>query len=103
MIRFLCFLSGLREDTTKIIILLTDGVQNPKKYNPAAVASKLIAKGYNILAVGISKEVNEAELESITKKKDNVFYGDTFDDLDSFSFIDQLTGTYCPRKLTTCL
>ena len=90
------FYSGLRDDTVKIIILLTDGVQNPKKYNPAAVAKSLLSKGYIILAVGISPDVNEAELEAITQNKDNVFYGDSFDELDSFQFIDQITGSVCP-------
>ena len=88
--------SGLREDATKIIILLTDGVQNPKKYDPAAVAKKLLSKGYIILVVGISPEIDEAELEAIAGYEHNVFYGDSFDELDSFQFVDQITGTVCP-------
>ena len=58
----------MRPDAQKIVILLTDGVQNPTTYgqdniqDPAVVAKKLRDRGAIVLAVGISNEVDEEEL-----------------------------------------
>ena len=34
----------------------------------------------------------------IAGTNDNVFYADNFDELDSFQFVDQITGMVCPSK-----
>ena len=52
----------------------------------------------DVLAVGISPDIDEKELERITDNSENVFYADNFDELDSFQFVDQITGMVCPSK-----
>lgn len=86
---------GMRDDAKKLVILLTDGVQNPKRYDPIAASKVLYDKGATILAVGITKDVDEKQLEAITRKKENVFFAESFDQLDSSTFVDAITGKMC--------
>ena len=94
----------MRENTKKLLILLTDGEQNPPKYDPAKASQALYDAGVDIIAVGISKDVNEKELEGITRKKENVFYAENFEKLASSSFFDSITKKICkPQGMYMCI
>ena len=98
----------MRPDAMKIVILLTDGVQNPTTYgvdgieDPAVVAKRLRDQGVKVLAVGISPDIDEKELEQITADPENVFYANNFDELDSYQFVDQVTGLVCTSTFLFC-
>lgn len=93
----------MRADAKKIVILLTDGNQSPKVgrdgtvFDPVKASEPLYKSGAEIITVGITKEVDEKQLEAITRNSDNVFYADTFDELDSSDFIDSIAGAVCPE------
>lgn len=88
-------LLGMRASATKVVILLTDGTQNPKKYDPVKASKPLYDAGAKIFAIGISDGVDEKQLEDITRDKNRVFFAASFDKLDSSSFVDKITGQLC--------
>ena len=61
----------MRPDAKKVVILLTDGYQNPAKFDPVAPAQSLVKDGAEVIAVGITEGVNEKQLEEIPSDKGN--------------------------------
>jgi len=88
---------GARPDVKKIIILLTDGQQNPRRYDPVLASQKLFNDGVNIYAVGIGKYINHDQLVSITRDRSRVFTVDTFKALESPKFVGDVAKGLCER------
>ena len=87
----------------KLIILLTDGQQNPTSeggitYDPVVSSKKLYDSGVHIFSVGISDHVDEAELLLISRNRDNFFFAENFDILASSAFFDKITNKICKPK-----
>jgi len=103
--------NGHREDTKSILILITDGKQNPKldktmniKLDPAIAAGSLKKKGIEIFAVGVGTNVDKAELEAITGDSKKVYHASTFDKLISDEFVGDVSKKIChyrPPPTTT--
>lgn len=85
----------MRDDANKVLILLTDGVQNPKTFDPVKQAKRLRARGIQVITVGITNEIDEKQLLDFAGTKDNVFFAENFDELDSSDFVDKLGGKMC--------
>ena len=86
----------MRSDAVKVVVLLTDGKQQPAYFDAvrksATLYSSLRAK---IITIGVTDSVDEKQLLGMSRDKKNVFFVDDFDDLGSLSFIDQVAGTVC--------
>ena len=71
------------------------GKQNPNKFDPVRESERLRQRGIKIIAIGITKEVDEKQLEEFTQDKEQVFFAENFDALESSAFVDKLTGKMC--------
>lgn len=75
----------------KVVILITDGKQNPPKYDPVAASQKLYDEGVYIYAVAIGKDVDSRSLEFITRDPRRVFPAYDFESLDNDDFVKEVT------------
>jgi Mg-chelatase subunit ChlD len=93
------FLSGNggRPSLPKILFLLTDGAQttDPGAENPASIADELRAIGMTVIVVGIGKQTDKAQLNSIAGGHTNAYSASSFDELTSREFINKLTEKGC--------
>ena len=89
--------NGGRPGVNKILIVLTDGsqTQDAGAEDPGDVAQELRDKGIRVLTVGIGKGVNSTELAHIAGGKENVFSADSFDQLVSQEFIEEVISAKC--------
>ena len=92
--------TGARENVDKIIFLLTDGVQYPKKekgqiFNPVLSSENLIKRGIKIIAVGIGSGVSRADLEKITRNADHVVKAESVSKLTSDEFVRSVAKQVC--------
>jgi len=83
------------KNVKKIVVLITDGKQNPAKFDPVAASQKLYDDGVNIYAVGIGNGVNMAQLERITRHPHRVFPASDFNSLANKGFVKNVTKTTC--------
>ena len=76
---------GMRENVTKIAILLTDGKQTTENVTdliPVREAADALKKrGISVFAVGIGSSVERDELLQIVDSKDNLMEAETFEQL----------------------
>ena len=101
--------NGARPNVRKVLLLVTDGNQNPpppkfdgleKVFPPHEVAKALHDKNISIYAVGIGRKVERSQLESITRRPQNVYMLNNFDDLVADEFIKNITKKACePAEL----
>ena len=77
---------GMRENVTKIAILLTDGKQtteNVKDLIPLREAANFLKqRGITIFVVGIGKNIDRGELRQIVDKEDQLIEAKTFAELE---------------------
>lgn len=84
----------------KIVILITDGKQNPKRYDPVAASQKLYNDKVNIYAVGIGNTVDFNQLKRITRHPHRVFAARDFKSLSNEEFVKNVTETSCHKGET---
>merc|ERR1712168_1577642 len=94
--------NGGRPNVKKIIILLTDGRQTPRNYDPVRASKSLHDQGVSIYAVGIGKFIDHRQLEAITRDRRRVFNIDTFEELLSSKFVAEVSQTACDA-LKNCI
>ena len=78
-----------------ILIVLTDGRSTDKQATLAA-AAELHKTNVNVFAIGVGSNVDQAELEAIASKPQNVFNVQNFDALDNIQA--NLKRTACEGK-----
>ena len=88
------------EDVKKVIYLITDGTQNPKKvgnsvFDPVIASQKLYDDDVAIFAIGIGGLVSADELEGITRDKNRVFLANHTSDLVGKDFYLNLASRTC--------
>lgn len=91
----------MREDSTKVIFLITDGVQNPKEeggkvLDPVVSSQNLYDQGYLIFAIGVGEKIDRAELEAITRDPERVFIAKHPNELAGTSFVEEIVNQSCP-------
>ncbi|XP_066928415.1 uncharacterized protein [Clytia hemisphaerica] len=105
---------GMRpgKQVKKIIYLITDGEQNPKRsgnriLDPVAASQKFYDDGVIIFAIGVGPLVNKDELERITRDPSRVFLANHPNELAGIDFVYKLASTSCkdavPFKPTTTM
>lgn len=99
--------NGMRPGVKKVVILLTDGKQQPpatrldgreKVFPPEVVAGALHNRDIPIQAIGIGSRVDEKQLQSITRSPESVYLVDSFDDLVNDDFLRRIAGTTCSEQ-----
>ena len=83
-----------------ILIVLTDGRSTDKQATLAA-AAELHKTNVNVFAIGVGSNVDQAELEAIASKPQNVFNVQNFDALDNIQA--NLKRTACEGKFSSIL
>eukprot|EP00794_Sanderia_malayensis_P005408 gene5408-6084_t len=86
---------GARDGVPKVLFLVTDGKQT-RRYNyiePRVVAEPLRQNGVHIKAIGIGRDADRKELESITGNKDNVYLIKYFNQLLDLKFMSNFDFT----------
>ena len=84
----------------RVIYLITDGTQNPKKvgntvFDPVVASQKLYDNDVAIFAIGVGNLVNAEELEGITRDKNRVFLAGHPSDLVGKDFYLKLASKTC--------
>ena len=85
---------GLRQNSTKVAIIITDGESDDKSATLSAAAKLHVSNIFNIYAVGVGS-ANLTELEAIASDPEFVFIADTFTSVGLAKLIDK----YLPRLL----
>ena len=93
---------GARPNASKIIIFLTDGVQDPKRdrktgklLHPLDIVDELRGDKVNILAIGVTKEVDKHMLTNITHDAKKMFYAENYTMLLSKEFMQAIEDSAC--------
>ena len=73
--------SQIRQDVTKLAIVLTDGVQDKDAKKLSEASEPLRKKGVRVLAVGIGGGVSEAELRLMVDSPNDVVHSADFNEL----------------------
>ena len=102
------YFSG-KDETQKLIILLTDGIQTrddsmSPAYIPIEVtAERLRSKSARIIAVTIGQNINMREMRTVTEREEDIFRVTEFNDL--VANADAISKTSCvnARKLSSYL
>ncbi|CAF0734370.1 unnamed protein product [Brachionus calyciflorus] len=83
----------------RVVVLVTDGQSNEDFNLTVKMAEEIKAKGVNIISLGIGKEINLKELETISSSLDNIYLINAFDELNLV--LDNMIKTACqqPAKL----
>ena len=84
----------------KIIYLITDGEQNPKRFrnkilDPVAASQKFYDDGVIIFAIGVGPLVNKDELQRITRDPSRVFLANHPNELAGKDFVYKLASSTC--------
>jgi len=89
--------NGARPNVKKVVILITDGRQNPTgaDMDPVKESEALINDGVHIYAIGIGRTISKDQLHAITRKEHRVFYADNFESLASVEFVKNVSKTAC--------
>ena len=91
---------GMRENVTKIAILLTDGKQttvNVKDLIPLREAANVLKqRGITIFVVGIGKNIDRGELEQIVDKENQLIEAKTFADLED-EVVNNIVSKSCKQ------
>jgi len=99
---------GARPNMKRLLFLITDGKQNPKKdkktgeiYDPLPLSKTLIKDGVDIFAVGIGTNYDRAEMIAITQDESRVYNAADIEDLVSDKFVKDFAKKTCsePGKL----
>ena len=90
---------GARSDAPKLIFLLTDGSQTASAdaVDPAILAKDLRDDGIQLIVIGIGKNTKPSELERIAGQKANVYLAKDFDELQSSSFVQNISRIGCKK------
>jgi len=83
-----------------VIVLITDGRQNPPNFDPVEASRKMYEEGVNIYAIGIGRRIDWDQLNSITRQPHRVFRAETFNSLENTDFVNSVSSTVC-RNTTT--
>ena len=91
-------INGGRSLVPKVLFVLTDGTQTKDKdaKNPSGVAAQIRQKyGATIIAIGIGRRVNRAELTGIANGESKVYLAKNFAELRSSEFVSKIARDYC--------
>ncbi|XP_055958009.1 cartilage matrix protein-like [Patella vulgata] len=87
-----------RSGLPKICIVITDG-KSQDSAKTALEAKKARQDGIEMFAIGVSRAVNESELQSIAGDPDRVIIVETYSELEAIK--DKLSGKTCKKIPTT--
>ncbi|KAK6191977.1 hypothetical protein SNE40_003537 [Patella caerulea] len=89
---------GARSGLPKICIVITDGKSQDSE-RTALEAKRARADGIDMFAIGVSRAVNESELQAIAGDPDRVIIVETYSELEAIK--DKLSGKTCKKIPTT--
>ena len=73
--------NGMREDSTKIAVLITDGQDSNKHWQYQAVGDDYKSRNIRLIVIGVGS-VNEGKLKKLVQnEKEDLFISRSFDDL----------------------
>ena len=89
--------NGARAGVPKILILLTDTLQTEQRgaEDPTLVAEELRQSGIHLVVIGIGKGIKSSELSVIAGDSDHVFTAESFDELITNEFVNNISSTAC--------
>ena len=87
--------NGMRANVPNVLILLTDGKANDKQVVATAVR-RIRKAGIKLVVIGIGASVSRPELLEIVEKSDHLYLPNTFQELLSKKFINDIVGESCP-------
>jgi len=97
--------NGHRPNVKKVLFLVTDGKQNPKKddrtgkaFDPVAASQIMVDNGVQIFGVGIGTNLDTHQLTNITRDRSKVYYAETIEELISDDFVKQVSTTTCEKS-----
>ena len=89
----------------KVLFLITDGKQNPKKdrrtgevFDPVAASQIMVDNGVQIFGVGIGTNLDTNQLNNITRDASKVYYAETIDKLISDDFVNEVSKKTCDKS-----
>ena len=102
------YFSGKNADETqKLVILLTDGIQTPSNspaYIPVEVTAELLrSKSARIIAVTIGKNIDMTAMRTVTEREEDIFRMTEFNDLVANADIISKKSCVNARKLSSYL
>ena len=86
---FLSSILGHRPGVKQVVLLITDGNQNPPQHDPVKASQKLCDDGAEIFVVGIG-DVDKNSLAKIARSEDKVFLVKTVEDLNEVDFVKKI-------------
>merc|ERR1711962_345316 len=97
--------NGHRPNVKKVLFLITDGKQNPKKdrktgevFDPVAASQIMVDNGVQIFGVGIGTNLDTNQLNNITRDASKVYYAETIDKLISDDFVNEVSKKTCDKS-----
>lgn len=94
---------GARKTARKILVILTDGAQTkyPGYTDPHIISNELRGHGVSIIALGVGKGIDVAELDDIAGGAGKAFKCQSFDHLITHKYIVDLAKVICKQITTT--
>ena len=89
--------NGMRKDSTKAVVLITDGQNNVNKYkyiDYGFLATKFRKANIKIIVIGIGR-VNKKTLRKLVADKNDLYFTNNFEDLKINSFFRQVGNNLC--------
>ena len=75
---------GFRPDKSKAFVLITGGIPTQGTEDLISAVKPLTQNSVSVVAVGVGSDVDEAQLRSMSGKKENSFKVSNYDDLQSY-------------------
>ena len=75
---------GFRPDKSKAFVVITGGNPTQGAENLVSAVRPLTQNGVSVVAVGVGSDVDEAQLRSMSGKKENSFKVSNYDNLQSY-------------------
>eukprot|EP00794_Sanderia_malayensis_P005383 gene5383-6056_t len=91
--------NGMRAGVPKVLVLLTDGrqTQDPDAISPRDAVKPFHSAGIKVIVIGIGTNINRAELASIVKSKEDLYFAKDLDELKSKPFVKNITSASCKQ------
>ena len=95
---------GLRDDSLKVAIVITDGYSNSPLATSSAAAALHASNIFDVYAVGVGG-ADQTELETIASSPEFVFFTNSFNDVGLQQLQMQIVQQLCSRKslYTNCM
>ena len=86
--------NGMRKDSTKVVVLITEGRSTVDKYNYRSLAKKFRKANVKMIVIGVGK-VNKKKLGKLVTDEKDLYFTRDFEGLKMDSFFRQVQNNLC--------